>query len=457
VKTRTLFRCQSCGYSNSGWLGRCPECEQWNTFVEETESRPSASTLTKARPLTDFSSAIEKLSDIEIKPIARHATGVLEFDRVIGGGVVPGSMVLLGGAPGIGKSTLMLQVAEGLCQAGLSGLYVSGEESLQQVKDRAHRLSLRAPSLSLVSETELSKITAAIEKVDPKFCVIDSIQTTYREDLSSAPGSVGQVRECAAELLRIAKAKGITVFILGHVTKDGDLAGPRVLEHIVDSVLYFESEREQIFRLLRSYKNRFGATHEVGVFRMTGQGLLGVKSPSEIFLKERTKAPGSVVVGSLEGTRPLMLEVQALVSRTHFGFPKRMVTGFDQNRALLLTAVLEKRLGLHLESEDIFINVVGGVKIKEPAVDLGVAMAIASAYRNETLDPDTIWIGEIGLGGEVRSVGSLSLRLNEASQLGFKKAIVPQSSLRQEAEELKSLTLEIQGIRWLADALKGNS
>jgi len=454
MKTRTLFRCQSCGYSSSGWLGRCPECEQWNTFVEEHEARPLSANA-KARPLTDFSSSIERLSDIEVKPVARHSAGIPEFDRVVGGGVVLGSMVLLGGAPGIGKSTLMLQVAEGLCQAGLSGLYVSGEESLQQVKDRAHRLNLRAPSLSLVSETEMSKIAAAIEKVDPKFCVVDSIQTTYREDMSSAPGSVGQVRECAAELLRIAKSKNITIFILGHVTKEGDLAGPRVLEHIVDSVLYFESEREQLFRLLRSYKNRFGPTHEIGVFKMTGQGLQGVKSPSEIFLKERTNAPGSVVVASLEGTRPLMLEVQALVSRTHFGFPKRMVTGFDQNRALLLTAVLEKRLGLHLETEDIFINVVGGVKIKEPAVDLGVAMAIASAHRNETLDPDTVWIGEIGLGGEVRSTGALALRLSEAAQLGFKKAVVPQASLRQEAEELKSLPLKLHGVRWLADALKG--
>lgn len=457
MKTRTLFRCQSCGYSTSGWLGRCPECEQWNTFVEEREARPSAlsPSLLKARPLTDFSSAIEPLADIEVRPIARHATGIAEFDRVLGGGVVPGSMVLLGGAPGIGKSTLMLQVAQGLCAVGLTGLYVSGEESPQQVKDRAHRLDIKAPALSLLSETELSKIIAALDKVTPNFLVIDSIQTTYRDDLTSAPGSVGQVRECAAELLRIAKARGIAVFILGHVTKEGDLAGPRVLEHIVDAVLYFESEREQIFRLLRSYKNRFGATHEVGVFRMTGQGLQGVKSPSEIFLKERTNAPGSVVVASLEGTRPLMLEVQALVSRTHFGFPKRMVTGFDQNRALLLTAVLEKRLGMHLEAEDIFINVVGGVKIKEPAVDLGVAMAIASAYRNQALDPDTVWIGEIGLGGEVRSAGSLALRLAEAAQLGFKKAVVPQASLKQDMGELNSLRLELQGIRWLADALKG--
>ena len=305
-----------------------------------------------------------------------------------------------------------------------------------------------------MSETELSKIADAIDKVSPTFCVVDSIQTTYREDMSSAPGSVGQVRECAAELLRIAKSRGITVFLLGHVTKEGDLAGPRVLEHMVDTVLYFESEREQVFRLLRSYKNRFGPTHEVGVFRMTGLGLEGVKSPSELFLNERTNAPGSVVVASLEGTRPLMLEVQALVSRTHFGFPKRMVTGLDANRALLLIAVLEKRLGLHLENEDVFVNIVGGVKIKEPAIDLGVALAIASAHRNQTLDPSTLWIGEVGLGGEIRSVGALAMRLSEAAQLGFKRAVVPQTNLREVGRELNSLNLDIQGIRWLSEALQ---
>ena len=449
MKTKTIFRCQACAYSTARWLGHCPECDQWNTFVEE-QDLPR-----RTKGLTDFSSAIERLTDRPAQTLRRTSTGVLELDRVLGGGVVPGSMVLLGGAPGIGKSTLMLQAADGLCQAGLDGLYISGEESIDQVRDRAHRLSLTAPKLQLLSETEMSRITAAIEQVKPQFVVVDSIQTAYREDMGSAPGSVGQVRECAAELLRIAKAKGITIFLLGHVTKEGDIAGPRVLEHIVDAVLYFESEREQLFRMLRSYKNRFGPTHEVGVFRMTGQGLQGVASPSELFLKERTGAPGSVVVASLEGTRPLMLEVQALVSRTHFGFPKRMVTGFDLNRALMLVAVLEKRLGLTLETEDVYVNVVGGMKVKEPAIDLGVAMAIASAHRNEVLDPQTVWIGEIGLGGEVRSTGSLSQRLAEASQLGFKRAVVPEAGLQNESAELRSLSIELCGIRRLADALKG--
>ena len=424
--------------------------------IRSSRKKPKSARLRRAQgvPSPRFRRRLSASMISQVKPLERAPTGIPEFDRVLGGGVVPGSLVLLGGPPGIGKSTLMLQVAHGLAHTRGQGLYVSGEESLQQVKDRAHRLGLSVPALSLVSETELSKIVAAIDKVEPTFCVVDSIQTTYREDMSSAPGSVGQVRECAAELLRIAKARNITIFVLGHVTKDGDLAGPRVLEHMVDTVLYFESEREQTFRLLRSYKNRFGPTHEVGVFRMTGEGLQGVKSPSEIFLNERSQAPGSVVVASLEGTRPLMLEVQALVSRTHFGFPKRMVTGLDANRALLLIAVLEKRLGLHLETEDIFVNIVGGIKIKEPAIDLGVALAIASAHRNQTLDPATLWIGEVGLGGEIRSVGALAMRLSEAAQLGFKRAVVPQTNLREAGRELNSLKLDIQGIRWLSEALQ---
>ncbi len=455
TKTKTSFRCQECGHSSARWLGRCPECEQWNTFVEEEEA-PSARTSAgiRNRALTSFSSEIVRLEDVALAPIARASSGMAEFDRVLGGGVVPGSLILLGGPPGIGKSTLMLQIAEGLCRTKGRGLYISGEESLEQIKDRAHRLGLQAPALSLMSETELSRIIEAIDKVAPSFCVIDSIQTTYREDMVSAPGSVGQVRECTAEVLRLAKSRGIAVFVLGHVTKEGDLAGPRVLEHMVDTVLYFESEREQVFRLLRSYKNRFGPTHEVGVFRMTGRGLEGVKSPSELFLSERTKTPGSVVVASLEGTRPLMVEVQSLVSRTHFGFPKRMVTGLDANRALLLISVLEKRLGLHLENEDVFVNLVGGVKIKEPAIDLGVALAVASAHRNQTLDPATVWIGEVGLGGEVRSVAGLPLRLAEAAQLGFKRAVVPQTNLRESGRELHSLHLDIQGVRWLSEALQ---
>ncbi|OGR90909.1 MAG: DNA repair protein RadA [Elusimicrobia bacterium RIFCSPLOWO2_01_FULL_59_12] len=455
MKTKSSFRCQECGYATARWLGKCPECEHWNSFVEEQDASAATAAAGRGRrPLTDFSSEVTTLEQITLAPARRTATNLPEFDRVVGGGLVEGSMVLLGGPPGIGKSTLMLQVAEGLCRGQGSGLYISGEESLQQIKDRAHRMGVQAPNLSLVSETELSRMTDIIDKVKPAFCVVDSIQTTYRQDLASSPGSVGQVRECAAEFLRLAKSRGITLFLLGHVTKEGDLAGPRVLEHIVDTVLYFESEREQLFRLLRSHKNRFGPTHEVGVFRMTPKGLAGVASPSEIFLSQRTQAPGSAVVGSLEGSRPLMLEIQALVARTHFGFPKRMVTGLDYNRTLLLIAVLEKRLGLHLENEDVYVNVVGGLRVKEPAVDLGVAVAIASAHRNQALDPHTLWIGEVGLGGEVRAVGALPLRLMEASQLGFKRAVVPQQSLRDSARECRAMKLEIHGISTVSEALE---
>lgn len=425
-------------------------------MVEEQEAAPARSGAFRARAITPFSTAVVSLDEVAVQPIKRSSTGIAEFDRVLGGGVVPGSMVLLGGPPGIGKSTLMLQVADALCRAGSKGLYISGEESLEQIKDRAHRLGLHAKGMSLVSETELSRMIEVVDKVAPSWCVIDSIQTIYREDMSSAPGSVGQVRECTSELMRLAKSKGITIFILGHVTKEGDLAGPRVLEHMVDTVLYFEAEREQVYRLLRSYKNRFGATHEVGVFRMTGTGLTGISSPSEILLAERVSAPGSVVVASLEGTRPLMLEIQALVSRTHFGFPKRMVTGFDANRALMLIAVLEKRMDLNLENEDIFVNIAGGLKVKEPALDVGVALAIASAHRNQTLDPNTVWVGEVGLGGEIRSVGGLSMRLAEASQLGFRRAVVPKKSLRDAGRDLASLKLEIRGIDWLSEALADN-
>ena len=439
TKTKTTFRCQTCGYATLRWLGRCPECETWNSFVEEQDLEASKGSA-RARPLTAFSSSVVALDDVTVDPIRRFASGVSEFDRVVGGGVVPGSMILLGGAPGIGKSTLMLQVAEGLSRTQGKGLYISGEESLQQVKDRAHRLGVQTSSLYLVSETELSRMTAAIDKVKPSFCIVDSIQTTYRDDLASAPGSVGQVRECAAELLRLIKSRGITLFVLGHVTKDGDLAGPRVLEHIVDTVLYFEAEREQTFRLLRANKNRFGSTHEIGVFRMTGLGLQGVKNPSEIFLSERNSGPGSVVVSSLEGSRPLMLEVQALVTRTHFGFPKRMVTGYDLNRALLLIAVLEKRLGLHLETEDIFVNIVGGMKVRE--------------HRNQALDPNTVWIGEVGLGGEIRSVSALPVRLMEAAQLGFRRAVVPARSLKEARDEIQHLSLEVHGVSSVSEALQ---
>jgi DNA repair protein RadA/Sms len=430
AKIKTVFRCQECGYSSLKWLGKCPDCGKWNTFVEEKElaaPRPGSSA---SRLLTDFSSEVVPLDKVSISDFLRVQTGISEFDRILGGGVVPGSLVLLGGPPGIGKSTLMLQVSRSLSSKE-PVLYISGEESLSQIRARADRLKLKAENLFLVSETNLEKIIEAINKVKPKVVVVDSIQTMYRQDIPSAPGSVGQVRECAAELLRIAKSSDITVFLLGHVTKEGDIAGPRVLEHIVDTVLYFETERQQVYRILRAYKNRFGPTSEIGIFEMQGDGLREITNPSMIFLDERaTDTPGNIVSSTIEGTRPLLLEVQALVSRTNFGFPRRMATGYDLNKVTLLIAVLEKRLGFKLESSDVFINIVGGMKIKETAVDLGIACAISSAHENYLSSSKVVVIGEVGLSGEVRSVSQIAERLNEAEKLGFEKAIIPKGNLK---------------------------
>lgn len=461
TKVKTSFRCQECGYSSLKWLGRCPDCGAWNTLVEEQELPRGAGLVHRA--LTPFSSDVMALEQVAASKAEKRPTGLLEFDRMMGGGVVPGSLVLLGGPPGIGKSTLMLQVASRLAgrpgraspEAGRGGgdkvLYVSGEESLEQIKSRADRLGVKAERLFVVSETELSNILEAVQRVSPQFLVVDSVQTTYRSDLTGAPGSVGQVRECAAELLRVAKGKGLTVFLLGHVTKEGDIAGPRVLEHIVDTVLYFEAERHRSYRILRAHKNRFGPTSEIGLFEMRSDGLQEVANPSQIFLSARTgPVPGSVVVASVEGTRPLLLELQALVTRTNFGFPKRMVTGLDYNRALLLIAVLEKRLGLHLEGEDIFLNVVGGVRAQEPAIDLGIAVAIASSHRNQVADPQAVVLGEVGLAGEVRAVTQMTERVTEAQKLGFQRAIVPKRGMR----DLPTLPdFDLVGVDQLSDAL----
>ena len=447
-KIKTIFRCQECGYSSPKWLGKCPDCGKWNTFVEEKEMPASRQGM---RALTGFSSEVVLLKSVPAENFVRIKTGIGEFDRMLGGGLVPGSILLLGGPPGIGKSTLMLQVSDALSKSN-KVLYVSGEESLSQIKSRAERLNIKDGDLFLVSETNLQTILDAIDKVKPQFVVIDSIQTTYREDLSGAPGSVGQIRECAAELLRFSKSKNITVFLLGHVTKDGDIAGPRVLEHIVDTVLYFETERQQIYRILRSYKNRFGPTSEIGIFEMKGDGLWEVSNPSQIFLGELSvDVPGNVIVSTIEGTRPLLLEVQALVARTNFGFPKRMVTGYDTNKVTLLIAVLEKRVGLHLESQDVYVNVVGGVRIKETGVDLGIACAIASGNGGYICPPKHIILGEVGLAGEVRSISQLDERLMEAEKLGFEKAIVPKSNLKGLAYKGK---LKITGVESVQQAIE---
>lgn len=429
TKSKTVFRCQNCGTASPQWLGRCPGCEQWNTLVEEAPA-PAASG--PARRLTDFSSPVTRLSEISLESAERAPTGLAEFDRILGGGVWPGSMVLLGGSPGIGKSTLMLQVAGRLAKPESPVLYVSGEESLGQVKGRAARLEIKNDALLLLSETNLANILEAARQTSPKTLVLDSIQTVYKEELSGAPGSVGQVRECAAELLHLAKGQGLTVFVLGHVTKEGDLAGPRVLEHIVDTVLYFETERQQVHRVLRAFKNRFGPTNEIGVFEMTGRGLEEVSNPSALFLGDHPLGfpSGMAVAAAMEGTRPLLVEVQALVSRTLFGMPRRQMSGVDFNRTQLLIAVLDKRCGLRLDAQDVYVNVTGGLQLREPAADLAIAAAIASAYGDKPAPAKTVWLGEVGLGGELRSVGQASERLQEAAKLGFDRAVLPKTALK---------------------------
>lgn len=436
MKEKSVFRCQKCGYSSAKWLGRCPDCGEWNTFVEEKE-KPKTEPV--RRQLTPFSSEVVELSKVFSQESIRQATGISEFDRILGGGIVAGSLILLGGPPGIGKSTLMLQTSYSLSRKGKKVLYISGEESLEQTAFRAKRLKLSSNGIYLVAENNLENILEAVNKISPDYIVVDSIQTVFHPELSGAPGTVGQVRECAAEFLRLAKSERRTVFLLGHVTKEGDIAGPRVLEHIVDTVLYFESEKQQIYRILRAYKNRFGPTSEIGVFEMTAEGLIEVKNPSALFLSERSRnVCGSAVAVTLEGTRPFLVEVQALVSPTNFGTPRRQVNGFDYNRAVLLIAVLERRAGVHLSSADVFVNIAGGMRIKETAIDLAAAVAIASAQGNFVIPENFVFIGEVGLAGEVRSVVQLLERLTEAEKLGFKTAVIPEKNLvRKYSGQLK--------------------
>lgn len=420
-KTRTKFVCQQCGYTAPRWSGRCPECGQWNTLVETIEERPGPSTVRVSTQTVP-----QPITAVPAEGFARIPVPIDEFNRALGGGIVPGSVVLVGGDPGIGKSTLLLQLSALLAAKGKPTLYVSGEESVQQIKMRADRLQISAEQLYVLSETNLNHILSQIEQLSPQLVVVDSIQSVYLEELESSAGSIGQVRECAAALLRMAKSRHIPMFIVGHVTKEGAIAGPRVLEHMVDTVLYLEGDRYYSYRLLRSVKNRFGSTNEVGVFEMQEQGLVEIPNPSQAFLSERlTSATGSVVAVTMEGTRPLLVEIQALTTTTSFGLPRRTANGIDFNRVLLLAAVLSKRVGLKLASQDIFVNVVGGLRINEPAVDLAVAGAIASSYRNIPIPDDCVMLGEVGLSGELRSVSHADKRLNEAAKLGFKRCIVP--------------------------------
>ncbi len=441
---RIRYVCQSCGHASPKWLGRCPECGEWNSLVEEvqTTARATSRPLASAEPVS--------VAEVTLATETRVTTGLTEFDRVLGGGVVGGSVVLVGGDPGIGKSTLLLGVGDRIARTGGCVLYVSAEESVRQTKLRAERLGADAPHLLLLAENDLEVITQTVARIRPSVLVVDSIQTIYRADVASAPGSVAQVRECAAALVRLAKDEGVATFIVGHVTKEGALAGPRVLEHLVDTVLYFEGDRHHAYRILRATKNRFGSTNEIGVFEMAGAGLIEVPNPSAAFLSERPQAaPGSAVVCAIEGTRPLLVEVQALVSPTHFGMPRRTAAGVDYNRVLLLLAVLERRAGLHLAAQDVYVSVAGGVGVEEPAADLGIAAAVASSLRDRPVDPGTVVIGEVGLAGEVRAVPQLGKRLAEAARLGFARAVVPRTG----ATDVPS-GLELIPVADLASALR---
>ena len=426
---KTIFYCSNCGYESTKWMGQCPGCHEWNTFAEEPvraggmRQSPAGRKRTLARPV--------KLSEVTAETNERTSTGFTELDRVLGGGIVTGSMILIGGDPGIGKSTILLQVCKNLAGRGRNVLYISGEESLAQIRMRADRIGGEAESLYLLCETNLADIREIIEEQKPDVCVIDSIQTMYNEEVSSAPGSVSQVRESTGVLLMLAKGLGISVFIVGHVTKEGAVAGPRVLEHMVDTVLYFEGDRHASYRILRGVKNRFGSTNEIGVFEMRGSGLVQVENPSEYMLSGRpVDASGSVVTCAVEGSRPLLLEIQALVARSGFGMPRRTAAGTDYNRVNLLMAVLEKRCGIDLASYDAYVNIAGGIRMTEPALDLGITMAIASSYQDVVIPEKLVAFGEVGLSGEVRAVSQVENRVMEAKRLGFETVVLPKANMK---------------------------
>jgi DNA repair protein RadA/Sms len=473
AKTQTKFVCQSCGHESPRWLGRCPECEAWSTFIEEVQriERPRRPTRVAVSHTDSGPSAITEVGG---EAECRLLTGIGELDRVLGGGIVPGAVMLVGGDPGIGKSTLLTHVAYRLTtnppftlparRNGEDGnplatqhslpntvLYVSGEESLRQIRLRCERLGTLAEGFLVVNETEIGTILHYIENIKPTLVVIDSIQTTYDPALDSAPGTVSQVRDCAAVLTRVAKAEGLPIFLIGHVTKEGTLAGPRVLEHMVDAVLYFEGDRHHAYRLLRAVKNRFGATDEIGIFEMCEEGLTEVSNPSAALLAERTiDSSGSAIAPTLEGTRPLLVEIQALVTRSFLTNPRRTSTGIDLNRVHMLLAVLEKRVGLRLGEQDVYVNVAGGVRIVEPATDLAVTMAVASSFREQPIDPSTVLIGEVGLGGEVRGVAQVEKRLCEAARLGFRQAILSRHNMGRLP---KGLGVEIVAVSNVVEAM----
>jgi DNA repair protein RadA/Sms len=447
---KTIYCCQSCGYQTPKWMGKCPDCGTWDSIVEE---RSAARSFRDAhRSLKNQQSTPVAIDSIELETENRLLTDIHEFDRVLGGGLVPGTLVLIGGDPGIGKSTLMLQALYGLANQGHKVLYVSGEESNQQIRLRSQRLDTVASQLMVVSEVEIDAILGMVQAAPPQVLVIDSIQTMYNAELTSAPGSVSQVRESTVRLMMMAKKTGIPTLLVGHVTKDGAIAGPKLLEHMVDTVLYFEGDRNHIFRILRAVKNRFGSTNEIGVFEMKDQGLDEVVNPSAVFLSERpANAPGSAVTASMEGTRPILVELQALASSTSFGTPRRTILGLDPNRVALLAAVMEKQLGMHLMEHDIFMNVAGGVKVIEPAVDMAIVSAIASSFLDKPIPDGTVVLGEVGLTGEVRAIGQVDIRIAEVKKMGFKRCLVPGSNLKRIPD---IAGFEVAGIKTVPEAIE---
>lgn len=446
AKTNTVFFCNECGYESAKWLGKCPACNAWNTFVEEkVVKQGNNKTVVKKTVIPVSLKSIEKIK------ISRVSSGFDELDRVLGGGFVNGSLTLLGGEPGIGKSTLILQICEKFKTDG-KVLYVSGEESAEQIKIRADRLGINSENIMFLGETDINAIEQTIEDMDPKLVIIDSIQTMYSDDITSAPGSVSQVREITSRIMKMCKMKGITTVIIGHVTKDGTIAGPRVLEHMVDAVLYIEGERYFSYRIVRGVKNRFGSTNEIGMFEMRNEGMVEITNPSSVLLTDREDNPaGSVIVASLEGTRPILVELQALTSTTVFGMPRRTANGIDYNRVTLLIAVLEKIGGINLGNQDVYMNIVGGIKINEPALDLGVVLSAASSFKNISIPKDVAVIGEVGLTGEIRSVNMIEKRLKEVEKMGLKKCIIPDSNKKLLKEKFK---LDIIGCKDIIDAMK---
>ena len=453
AKVKSKYVCQNCGYENPKWLGKCPECLQWNTFVEEIEEKMTPRQESLAKQASRSTSRPVSINSIAPKREERFSTSIPELDRVLGGGVIPGSLVLVGGDPGIGKSTLLLQVSNNVAETGKKVRYISGEESENQIKMRAKRLKISSDNLYIYTENNLAAIELQIAEVEPDMVIVDSIQTMISPEINSAPGTISQIKEGTSKFMKISKSKSISTFIVGHVTKEGALAGPKLLEHMVDTVLYFEGERYNTYRLLRAVKNRFGSTNELGVFEMKSDGLVELENPSKVLIAEKPNdVSGSVIVSTVEGTRSMLLELQALVAPTNFGYPRRTTTGVDNNRVALILAVLEKVIGMQVQSQDVFVNIIGGLRINEPSMDLGIALAIASSFRNIPVDASVVVTGEIGLTGELRTVSFIEKRIMECEKLGFKKMVIPKGNYLEEFK--KDYRIELVPVYNLRQAIR---